>query len=293
MLVIIITCNKDMRTVPNLYIFNLAIIDIIYLTVLFLRALSETISITWLEGKLGCAIFGFCDRMLVGLTAYCVAVISFQRYRVIVNPLHVRASSQPTWRGTGAVIGGMWIVAALLAIPAARSPIVCTSSEMLWLTGFYQRLALFNFLVSCVFPLCVIAFSYIMMARHLLKRVDPLLADTQNPQLNTRTNTARTVLGLILVFLFSYVPYHIWLMYLFYSIKLTNTVTRSEVEVGWFNSILDIMPIPIFFLSLNSCLNPVALFCTGRAFRSHFKRYLTRCCKTKPPSDEFELAKRN
>jgi len=34
-LIIIITCNKDMRTVPNMYILNLAISDMIILTFLF------------------------------------------------------------------------------------------------------------------------------------------------------------------------------------------------------------------------------------------------------------------
>jgi hypothetical protein len=34
-LIIIIICNKDMQTVPNMYILNLATSDIIYLTILF------------------------------------------------------------------------------------------------------------------------------------------------------------------------------------------------------------------------------------------------------------------
>jgi hypothetical protein len=53
-LLIIITCNKDMRTVPNMYIINLATIDIIYLTVLFSEACANRISDTWLEGEFMC-----------------------------------------------------------------------------------------------------------------------------------------------------------------------------------------------------------------------------------------------
>jgi high-affinity K+ transport system ATPase subunit B len=49
-LLIIIVCNKDMRTVPNMYIINLAISDIIYLTVLFSEACANRISDTWLDG---------------------------------------------------------------------------------------------------------------------------------------------------------------------------------------------------------------------------------------------------
>jgi hypothetical protein len=36
-IIVIITCNKYMRTVPNMYILNLAISDIIYVTVLWLK----------------------------------------------------------------------------------------------------------------------------------------------------------------------------------------------------------------------------------------------------------------
>jgi hypothetical protein len=78
-LIIIIMCNKEMRTVPNMYILNLAISDSIYLTVLFLDALKGRISITWLSGKIGCEFFTFCNRMSIGLTAYSVALLSIER----------------------------------------------------------------------------------------------------------------------------------------------------------------------------------------------------------------------
>jgi len=37
-ILIIITCNKDKRTVPNMYILNLGVNDIFHLTVLFSEA---------------------------------------------------------------------------------------------------------------------------------------------------------------------------------------------------------------------------------------------------------------
>jgi hypothetical protein len=292
-MIIIITCSKELRSVPNMYILTLAVSDIIYLMVLFLGVLRYGISITWLRGEISCKFIAFCDRMSVGLTAYCVAVISFQRYRVIVNPLHVHASSQPTWRNTGVIICGLWIVAALFAIPAALSTLLCRFSELLWLKSYYLCLALFHLSVSCVFPLCVIAFSYIMTARHLLKRADSLFADTQNPQLNTRTNTAKVVLALIVIFLISYVPHHIWVVYFFFSVNAQNFADEWDVGFGRDANSFDIMPILKLLLSINSCLNPVALFCTSHAFRRQFKRYLICCCETKSPSNEFELTKRN
>jgi hypothetical protein len=120
-LLIIIIFNKDMQTVPNMYILNLVISDIIYLTVLFSKACDNKISDTWLDGKFMGTFLSFCRCLSVGLSAYSVAVLSIQRYRVTVNPLHVHVSSPPTWRSTVATICGIWIVAALFAVPSAIS----------------------------------------------------------------------------------------------------------------------------------------------------------------------------
>jgi hypothetical protein len=218
-IIMIITCNKDMRTVPNMYILNLALNDIVYLTALFFEICAYRFHDMSQSGDSLCAYFAFFRHLSFGLTAYSIAVLSIQRYRVTAIPLHVRVSSKPTWRATGATICGLWIVAASFAIPAARSKYLCVKSILLWRTKYYQRVALFHLLVSCVLPLFVIAFSYIMTARHLLENSCSLSEETQNSRLNTRKNTAKIVLGLTVVFLISYVPYHFCEMFLYWRIN--------------------------------------------------------------------------
>jgi hypothetical protein len=290
-LIIIITCNKDMRTVPNMYILNLAISDIIYLTVLFSAALSG--SAKWLSGDIMCMFVSFCFRMSVILTAYSIALLSVQRYRITVYPLQVPVSSQPTWRATGAAICGVWIVAALFAIPSARTMDVCGGSLFVWLTNYYQRVSIFSVLASCVLPLCVIVFSYIMIFCHLLKSRFSLSEKTQNARQNTRKNTAKVVLGLTLVFLFSYLPSHVYSMCLILSINFENSFDEIDKELDGASDLAPLLSVLDLFLSINSCLNPVALFCTSLATRRHLKRYLTRCCKTNSPPTDFELARRS
>jgi hypothetical protein len=296
-LLIIIICNKDMRTVPNMYILNLAISDIIYLMVQFGESSGDRISHMWTHYDFTCRFFQFCHRLSVGLSAYSVAVLSIQRYRVTVNPLHVRVSSQPTWRATVATICGVWIVAALFAIPSALSKELCQECYGPRCLTYYKNVVLFELLVSCVLPLCVIAFSYIMTARHLLKSARPISEETQNPRLNTRTNTAKIVLGLTAVFLISSVPYHVFWTYVilnkhpFYdehdSIDRIYDARRFKIQNGYTYLVSKCL------LTINPCLNPVALFCTGRAFRRQFKRYLTCCCKANPTVTDIELARRN
>ena len=67
-ILIIIICNKDMRTVPNMYIFNLARSNYIYLTVFFPEVCANRISDTWLKGDIMCTFLPFCRRLSVELS---------------------------------------------------------------------------------------------------------------------------------------------------------------------------------------------------------------------------------
>jgi hypothetical protein len=282
-LLIIIICNKDMRTVPNMYIVNLAISDIIYLTVLFFEAYANRVSDTWLYEEIMCTFLPFCRRLSVCLSAYSVAVLSIQRYRVIVNALHVRVSSKPTWRGTMATIFGVWIVAALFAVQLAVSSFRWVVGAKISPTRYSQRVVIFELLASCILPLCVIAFTYIMTALHLVKSSRSISEGTENPQMNKRRNTAKIVVGLTVVFLISYVPYHVFLTYIVWTREIDEVYSSIRVMIFDLNYGTQNL-ISTGFLLINSCLNPVALFCTSSPIRQHLKRYLTCFCKTNYPS---------
>jgi len=292
-LLIIIICNKDMRTVPNMYILNLAISDIISLTLPLLFASVNIISDTWHEIQITCKFFSFSRRMSVGLSAYCVAFYSFQRYRVTVNPFQVLASSPTTWRVTAATICGLWIVASLFAVPSALSMYLCEVVVSSLHITYYQRVVVFELLVCCVLPLCLIAFSYIMTARHLVVRSRAISEGTQNAQLQqTRRYTAKIVVGLTFVFLISYVPYHFFWAYFNWSEENLSLQFKRNLDKSYYKFQYAYL-ISTFCFLINSCLNPVALFCTSSPFRQHFKRYLTCFCKTNSPPSDLELAVRN
>ena len=281
-IIIIIISNKDMRTIPNMYILNLAISDMIYLVLHFSEAYINSISDTWLYGDFMRKFLTFCRRLSVGLSAYSVAVLSIQRYNVTVNPFHNRVSAKQTWRVTVATICGVWIVAALFAIPSALSNHSFRECYNTYCIIYKQRVVMFELLVPCLLPLCVIAFSYIMTARHLVKSARPISQETQNPQLNTRKNTAKIVVGLTVVFLISYVPYHVFWTYTIFK-ENAHFDVDSMIQVQGYKLQYTYL-VSACLLLINSCFNPVAVFCTSSAFRRQFKRYLTCFCKATSPS---------
>ena len=291
-ILLIIICNKDMRTVPNMYILNLATSDIIHLTVIYFEIYTNTAPFKREDDDFMCTFLPFCLRLPVFLSAYSLAVFSFQRYRVTANSFHVRVSPQATWRVTVAAICGVWIVSASFAVPSVLSNYMCQYTYGTSSMTYYRHVVIFELIVSCVLPLCVIAFSHITTARHLVESSPFISEGTQNPQMNTRRNTAKIVVGLVLVFLISYVPYNaFWTHFIcsddFFFSKFNNNLDKSE------NKFQNTYLILTCFLQINSCLNPVALFCTSNQFRQHLKRYLTCFCKKNSPPIDFELRIRN
>jgi hypothetical protein len=185
-LLIIIIRNKDMRTFHNMYILNLAISDIINLTAFFFESFPTGIIQMWLHKEFTCKYVPFCRRMSVGLSAYSVALYSFQRYRITVSPFQVRVSSQPKWRAIVATLCGVWLVAALFAVPTALSRKTCQDFRKQILLSYYKHVVIFELLVSCVLPLCVIAFCYIMTARHLVQSSRAITRGTKPSNGNTQ-----------------------------------------------------------------------------------------------------------
>ena len=284
-IIIIIIRDKDMPPLPLMYFFNLAISETIYLTAFFSNALLD--SVTWLRGDIMCKFFPFCFRMSVGLTAYSIAVFSFQLYRLSVNPLHVLGSSQPTWIATG-----VWIAAAFFAIPAAQSEYICVNPILLWRTEYYEDVLTFQFFVSCLLPLSVISFSFVMTWQ--VESSSSLSEETQDLRLDKRDYIGRSLFCCFLVFTITSVPYHVYESIPYFNMSFDFSSFKFFIVSDYI--LRDIIFNLHILLSIKSCISTVALFCTSLAFRRHFKRYSTCCCKTNPPPlppNNFELTKIN
>jgi hypothetical protein len=181
-------------------------------------------------------------------------------------------------------------VAALFAVPSALSNYQCGKGKIS--IKYYQHVVIFELLAFCVLPLCVVAFCYIMIARHLVESSRSISEGSQNSQLKTRRNTAKIVLGFAFVFMISYVPYHIYWVYFIYRQKLFLFELTYNAD-DQFNKFQYSYLISKCLLLINSCLNPVALICTSSLFRQHLKRYLTCFCKTNSTNTGIELARSN
>jgi hypothetical protein len=157
--------------------------------------------------------------MSVGLTMNFVTALSVRYYKLTVNPLHVRVSSQPKWLAAAATIFGVWILTALFAVPAARSQYVCVNSTVLWLTNYYLYVIAFQILVTFVLPLSLIFFFFFTYGQYFAKKFY-LSEETQNYRLNKCKNTAKLCAVIPICFAIIAGFYNMAELYFYYSISL-------------------------------------------------------------------------
>jgi len=79
---------------------------------------------------------------------------------------------------------GVWIVAIFFSLPKDLSKDLCYESIILVYKTRYKFVSMSEFLVFFILLLCVIAFTYILTAHHLVESYCSMCERTQNPPLH-------------------------------------------------------------------------------------------------------------
>ena len=123
-------------------------------------------------------------------------------------------------------------------------------------------------------PLIVIGVFYMMMARYLILVSKSVPGECVknfnfNRQVQTRRKVAKVVLCFVLIFAVCFLPTHIFGLWFYFD-------PGSSQKYNDFWHTLRILGFCLSFM--NSCINPIALYCISGNFRRYFNRYLLCCC---------------
>ncbi|XP_046405979.1 neuropeptide CCHamide-2 receptor-like [Ischnura elegans] len=285
-LVLIFVRNRNMRNIPNTYIFSLALGDLlVILTCVPFTSTVYTVE-SWPYGELICKLSECVKDVSIGVSVFTLTALSAERYCAIVNPMRRHAGHLSTGPLTLISAIGIWVLALLFAMPAAvfsfikpydvagnHSIEVCTPypSEV-----YARSMVMIKFLAYFAIPLSIIAFFYILMARHLEASARNLpgeavmqAAQPQSNQVRARKKVAKMVLAFVVIFIICFLPYQIFTLWFHF-----YPSSRDVYDEYW-----HAFRIFGFCLSfINSCVNPITLYCVSRAFRKHYNRYLFCCC---------------
>uniref|UniRef100_A0A4X1VMR0 Neuromedin-B receptor n=1 Tax=Sus scrofa TaxID=9823 RepID=A0A4X1VMR0_PIG len=281
-LVKIFLTNSAMRSVPNIFISNLAAGDVLLLLTCVPVDASRYFLDEWMFGKVGCKLIPVIQLTSVGVSVFTLTALSADRYRAIVNPMDIQTSGAVLW--TCVKAGGIWVVSVLLAVPEA------VFSEVARIDGLdngsftacipYPQTdelhpkihSVLIFLVYFLIPLGIISVYYYHIAKTLIKSAHNLPGEYNEhtkKQMETRKRLAKIVLVFVGCFVFCWFPNHILYMY--------RSFNYNEIDPSLGHMIVTLVARVLSFC--NSCVNPFALYLLSESFRKHFNNQL--CCGRK------------
>ncbi|PNI86959.1 NMBR isoform 1 [Pan troglodytes] len=281
-LVKIFITNSAMRSVPNIFISNLAAGDLLLLLTCVPVDASRYFFDEWMFGKVGCKLIPVIQLTSVGVSVFTLTALSADRYRAIVNPMDMQTSGALLWTCVKAM--GVWVVSVLLAVPEAVFSEVARISSLdnssftacipyPQTDELHPKIhSVLIFLVYFLIPLAIISIYYYHIAKTLIKSAHNLPGEYNEhtkKQMETRKRLAKIVLVFVGCFIFCWFPNHILYMY--------RSFNYNEIDPSLGHMIVTLVARVLSFG--NSCVNPFALYLLSESFRRHFNSQL--CCGRK------------
>ncbi|CAB1317305.1 unnamed protein product [Coregonus sp. 'balchen'] len=245
----IIYNNKCMRNGPNILIASLALGDLLHIVIDIPINVYKLLAEDWPFGVGLCKLVPFVQKASVGITVLSLCALSIDRYRAVASWNRIKGIGVPKW--TAIEIALIWLLSILLAF--------YKSAKDWWLFSVYFCL-----------PLVVTAIFYTLMTCEMLRKKNGVQI-TLSDHLKQRREVAKTVFCLVLVFALCWLPLHLSRI-----LKLTiyDEKDPNRCELLSFFLVLDY--IGINMASVNSCINPIALYMVSKRFKSCFRSCL--CC---------------
>ncbi|XP_015241913.1 PREDICTED: endothelin B receptor-like [Cyprinodon variegatus] len=278
----VIYTNKTMRSGPNIIIASLALGDLIHIVIDIPINSYRLLAEDWPFGLIMCKFVPFLQKTSVGITVLSLCALSVDRYRAVVSWNQIKG----IWVSvrTAIEITLIWVFSILLAVPeivgfdmitmdykekhlriCLLHPIQTTqfmqfykSAKDWWLFGFY----------FCM-PLTWTAVFYTLMTRKMLRNTENTLSE----HIKQRREVAKTVFCLVLVFALCWFP-----LYLSRILKWTIYDSKDPNRCRLLSVFLVLDYFGINMASLNSCINPIALYIVSKRFKRCFKACLCSLC---------------
>ncbi|XP_016060878.1 PREDICTED: cysteinyl leukotriene receptor 2 [Miniopterus natalensis] len=247
-------------TSVNIFMLNLAISDLLFITTLPFRVDYYLRGSHWIFGDLACRIVSYSMYVNMYSSIYFLTVLSVMRYLATVHPfrlLHV-TSIRSAW----VLCGIIWILimatsATLLKNGSEQMGNVTTCLELNF--NKIVKLQTLNYValvVGFVLPFCTLSICYLLIIRALLK--------VEVPESGLRASHRKaltTIIIALIIFLLCFLPYHI-----------LRTFHLIVWEVGTCTDRLHkAVIVTLALAAANSCLNPVLYYFAGENFKDRLR----------------------
>nr|XP_006811895.1 PREDICTED: G-protein coupled receptor 54-like [Saccoglossus kowalevskii] len=309
LVIVVILKNKQMRTVTNYYILNLAISDVAYLTCAVPFSATSHVS-EWVFGEFMCKFSFYAIQVTVQATCITLTAMSVDRYYAIVHPLKSLKTRTP--KVAISAIAAIWLclkhdIRSVRASNSGLQEISSTLSVYDFLNpgdsscmvavpvAIYKKIVYFEwygvrpfcfdvfptlqwdfgwyvytFIAVYALPICIITICYSKMLRQLWNQVTPGEESAHHTQsIKQKKKITKMVFMVTLLFFICWMPIHIQTIW-----------TRVDTES--YHATENVYYYHLFANCLsyaNSCLNPFIYAFMGENFRKCFRKVFAKWFK--------------
>ncbi|XP_048357673.1 C-X-C chemokine receptor type 3 [Sphaerodactylus townsendi] len=261
MVITVLLRSKEPLPGTDVFIFNLAIADVLLVATLPFWAAQAVHS--WVFGDFLCKVVGSIFKINFYASIFFLVCISFDRYLSIVYVIRMYKRSKSAWIVLSSL--AIWVFCILLAVPdfiflnvEFDSRQNTTSCSLNFGSGWKIILRIFNQVVAFFLPLLTMAYCYSHIIFTLLSSKG-----------FSKQKALRVILVVVAAFFLCWIPYHL--------VMLIDTLIDFKVlepSCGW-ESRLDIAETVTTSLGFfHCCLNPLLYAFVGIKFWNRFLELL-------------------
>ncbi|XP_047364034.1 trissin receptor isoform X1 [Vespa velutina] len=291
MVILVVTFSRRLPNITNFFLANLAVADFCVGIFCVYQTLINYLMNSWRLGNFLCKVYMFVHALSYTASILILMVVCIERYLATVHPM--KCKSMLTTSRLRAVIGIVWIIAALYAAPRfiyfetisnelsdGNVDIICGPNMKKYKKHVLDA---FNFIFLYLLPLALMSYLYTKIAVRLWRSGAALgrpglVAETRNGRiqhihtscrkvLRTRRGVIRMLIAVVVFFALCNLPQQvriIWLHWGPYYDRTSNFTTLLTVST--------------FLISYtNCCLNPFLYAFLSRNFREGMREI--PCCK--------------
>lgn len=283
----IIVLNKNLHTVTNVFLANMAMSDIMLVSVNVPLNIIRNVTYEWTLGVLLCKALTYSIMVSSYVSTFTLTAIAFDRQRVLLHPLKPRMTRQ---RGAE-IIFVIWILAFALALPygffnSVRDMDIfvvkvkrCRSAfpepKMLW----EQYLTIITILVQYVIPLSFIGVAYVRIIHKLWMRnqLGYVTEDQRMRQIRAKRKSIKLLIAVVVVFAVCWMPLN---LYHILTDLHPNTKTFQYDSLAFF--------VCLWVAVSSTCINPFLYCWINPHFRSRIMKKKNCCRQKEKPGGESE-----
>ncbi|XP_022106504.1 bombesin receptor subtype-3-like [Acanthaster planci] len=265
-LLIVILKNRPLRTTPNMLVISVTVGDLMYLMVVVPTRLEHQVAFCFPNSIALCKLSSAWQVLAQGVCIYSIVAVSCERYGAITQHMG-RSLFRGSAKKTGCLIGVVWLLAFVLAVPVYTTATLYHGMLCIYLPHFEPVAKCYvtvQLLCHYIIPLVIVTVLYSRMAHTLIRSADSFRGENQPGAKQFRARRRLAIIVLIIAIFFGvfWMPYYVYNMY--YQYALCGNIDESDqafIELRFFASLI------------NSCFNPWIVFIMSTTHQ----RMLMRC----------------